>query len=162
MTVTLEETTVLKHAAPLTARLVGCASMGSVCAKSPSLGKTAQLEGVSMIALTRGCVSMDHASAGLGMWERTAHWSTVPTIAAGRDSAGRGSVSAMKDLLAMTATLVGYYCSSLTSVWSSDSYQVPYLLYNLFLCIQGICPISDRTFPCACSDARQMSCTTRL
>lgn len=109
VTETLEGTTVPSRGAPQTARGAGCVSMGSVCARSPSLVKTAWSGGVSMTAQIRGCVSTGRASVGLGMWERTARWCTVPTTAATREFAKRVSVSARRASLEMTAILVGWY-----------------------------------------------------
>lgn len=116
VTVTLEETTVRSRGALQTARAVGCVSTGNVCAKNPSRAKTAWSGGVSMTARTRVCVSTGLAIAGPGMWARTARWSTVPTTAAKRESARMDSVPAKTALLEMTATLVGYYFLSFTSV----------------------------------------------
>lgn len=62
-----------------------------------------------MTAQIRGCASTGRASAGLGMWEKTAHWCTVPTTAATREFARRGSVSARRALLETTAIPVGCY-----------------------------------------------------
>lgn len=106
VTVTLEVTTALSHAALQIAQAVVYVLTASACARSPSRGKTAWLEGVSTTARIRGCASTGLANADPVMWEKTVRWSTVPTTAVRKESAKRVSVSARMASLEMTATLV--------------------------------------------------------